>query len=166
MEITNIEVFLEYLSSVRKRTSRVINCIPDDKMNWRPNPSAFSFGDILRHIGGMEYDVWAQAAQFKPSTYRGHTEDVAQNYNSPIEYLNDCHKKSLKVFEQLTPEELNKKCLTPAGVQVTLWKWLRAWIEHEIHHRGQIYTYLNLIGIESPPIYGLTSEQVKENSMH
>ena len=33
-------------------------------------------------------------------------------------------------------------------------------IEHEIHHRGQIFTYLALIDVSSPPLYGLTSEQV------
>jgi uncharacterized damage-inducible protein DinB len=32
--------------------------------------------------------------------------------------------------------------------------------EHEIHHRGQISLYLALIGVPSPPLYGLTSEEV------
>ena len=55
--------------------------------------------------------------------------------------------------------------MTPAGAEITVWKWLRSMIEHEIHHRGQIYTYLHLLEQESPPLYGLTSEQVKENSI-
>jgi uncharacterized damage-inducible protein DinB len=38
-------------------------------------------------------------------------------------------------------------------------------IEHEIHHRGQIYTYLALMEAPSPPLYGLTSEQVRERSV-
>jgi uncharacterized damage-inducible protein DinB len=34
--------------------------------------------------------------------------------------------------------------------------------EHEAHHRGQIYLYLSILGVETPPIFGLTSEQVRE----
>lgn len=37
-------------------------------------------------------------------------------------------------------------------------------IEHEIHHRGQIYLYLSMLNVETPPLYGLTSEEVFEKS--
>jgi uncharacterized damage-inducible protein DinB len=43
-----------------------------------------------------------------------------------------------------------------------VWKWLRAMVEHEIHHRGQIYIYLSMIDVSTSPIYGLTSEEVFE----
>ncbi|MEW6730725.1 MAG: DinB family protein, partial [Acidobacteriota bacterium] len=74
------------------------------------------------------------------------------------------HKESIEIFRSLNNEDLQKKCITPAGSPITLWKWLRAMIEHEIHHRGQIYLYLGLLDIATPPIYGLTSEEVKERS--
>ncbi len=32
-------------------------------------------------------------------------------------------------------------------------------IEHEIHHRGQSYLYLLMLDVETPPLYGLTSEK-------
>ena len=54
--------------------------------------------------------------------------------------------------------------MTPGGVEITVWKWLRAMVEHEVHHRGQIYHMLTTIGIPTPPIYGLTAEQVFANS--
>ena len=38
---------------------------------------------------------------------------------------------------------------------------MRLMVEHEIHHRGQIYLYLNLRGVETPPLYGLTAEEVE-----
>ena len=37
--------------------------------------------------------------------------------------------------------------------------------EHEIHHRGQLYLELSMLELPTPPIYGLTSEQVKERSL-
>jgi uncharacterized damage-inducible protein DinB len=38
-------------------------------------------------------------------------------------------------------------------------------VEHEIHHRGEIYVYLGMLGVKTPPLYGMTSEQVKELGM-
>jgi uncharacterized damage-inducible protein DinB len=36
--------------------------------------------------------------------------------------------------------------------------------EHEAHHRGQIYLMLALRGVSTPPLFGLTSEQVASAS--
>jgi hypothetical protein len=30
---------------------------------------------------------------------------------------------------------------------------------------GQIYLYLNMLGVETPPLFGLTSEEVLEKSI-
>jgi len=38
-------------------------------------------------------------------------------------------------------------------------------VEHESHHRGQLYFMLGLIGVPTPPIFGLTEEQVKARSV-
>ncbi|MGA7930960.1 MAG: hypothetical protein WCA20_33835 [Candidatus Sulfotelmatobacter sp.] len=32
------------------------------------------------------------------------------------------------------------------------------------HHRGQIYVYLAMLGVSTPPNYGLTSEEVRAKS--
>jgi uncharacterized damage-inducible protein DinB len=34
-------------------------------------------------------------------------------------------------------------------------------IEHEAHHRGQLYLMLRLTGVSTPPVFGLTSEEVR-----
>jgi uncharacterized damage-inducible protein DinB len=74
------------------------------------------------------------------------------------------HQESVAIFRQLTPADLQQRCNTPDGAPITIWKWLRAMIEHEIHHRGQLYMYLGMLDIATPPIYGLTSEEVKARS--
>jgi len=39
-----------------------------------------------------------------------------------------------------------------------------AMVEHEIHHRGQIYLMLGMLEVDTPPLYGLTAEEVRERS--
>lgn len=108
--------------------------------------------------------MYAENAQFRPSIYPGHGRELAAGYEETLEFLNTLHGESIEILSKLTTEDLNKKCITPGGVAITLWKWLRAMIEHEIHHRGQIFIYLGLLGETAPPLYGLTAEQVLQRS--
>jgi hypothetical protein len=74
------------------------------------------------------------------------------------------HSESVAIFAALSDEQLRAKVETPAGIPITAWKWLRAMVEHEVHHRGQIYAWLGILEIPAPPLYGLTSEEVLERS--
>lgn len=47
---------------------------------------------------------------------------------------------------------------------MTTWKWLRAMLEHEAHHRGQLYLTRGLLGVATPPIYGLTEPELRAAS--
>jgi uncharacterized damage-inducible protein DinB len=71
----------------------------------------------------------------------------------------------MAIFGRLTDADLVGKSVTPAGAPITTSKWLRAMVEHEIHHRGQIYLYLAMLDVPTPPIYGLTSEEVRARSI-
>jgi uncharacterized damage-inducible protein DinB len=162
----NFESFLDYFERIRERTLRVIKCIPPDKIDWSPKEGKFSFADLIRHLGAIELYMYAENAKFQQSRYSGHGKELADGYEEILSFLNHAHQESMKVFRSLSEEDLQKKCTAPSGGQITLWKWLRAMIEHEVHHRGQIYLYLQLLGVPSPPLYGLTSEEVRDRSIH
>jgi uncharacterized damage-inducible protein DinB len=154
----------DYWEKVRQRTLKVIACIPPDKFDWRYAEGKFSFADIIRHLATIERYMYAENVQFKPSRYPGHGPDLADGPENVIAFFSRMHQESVAIFSQLGPEDLRKKCVTPGGTSITVWKWLRAMVEHEVHHRAQIYIYLGLLGIATPPIYGLTSEEVKARS--
>ncbi len=166
MEIKDINIFLEYFEKVRERTLKIIKCIPSDKMDWTYKEGKFTFADIIRHLATIERYMYAENAQFKPSSYPGHGKELVDGYKEVLEFFDKMHQESISIFSKLSNEDLQKKCLTPAGNAISLWKWLRAMIEHEIHHRGQIYLYLGMLDITTPPIYGLTSEEVRDRSKH
>jgi uncharacterized damage-inducible protein DinB len=164
VEIRSIGPFLEYYRRIRQRTLRVASCIPPEQIEWTYQAGKFTFGDLLRHLGAMERYMFAENVQLKPSQYPGHGQDLAQGYDGVLHFLGRMHEESVAIFNRLTDEDLQKHCVTPDGARITVWKWLRAMIEHEIHHRGQLYTYLSMIRVATPPIYGLTSEEVRARS--
>lgn len=165
MEITHIESFLSYYERLRERTLRVINCIPPDKIEWTYKEGKFTLGDLIRHLATIERFMYGETVQGKPSRYPGHGKELAEGYQATIDFFNRLHDESMAIFGALKEEDLQKKCLTPNGTPITVWKWLRAMTEHEIHHRGQIYLYLGMLDVPTPPLYGLTSEAVKERSL-
>ena len=164
MEITDLKIFLDYLESVRKRTLNVVRAIPADKFDWTYREGKFTLADLVRHIAAIERYMYAENAQLKPSRYPGCGKELADGPQNVLEFFDRMHRESMEIFGRLTPEDLARKCVTPAGTPITVRKWLRAMVEHEIHHRGELYVYLNLLGITAPPMYGLTSEQVKAAS--
>ena len=108
--------------------------------------------------------MFVENARGNPSRYAGCGEEYAKGFEQVVAYYDEQYAASVDILSQLSTEDFNKKCTTPGNAVITVWKWMRLMVEHEIHHRGQLYVYLGMLGIKTPPIYGLTSEQVIENS--
>jgi uncharacterized damage-inducible protein DinB len=165
MQIQELPLFLDYLDKIHQRTGRVARCIPPDKLDWTYRDGKFTLGDLVRHIATIERYMFAETVAGRPSRYAGCGKELADGFEAVLAFAKRLHNESMEIFSRLSPEDLNRKCTTPEGTSITTWKWLRAMVEHEIHHRGQIYLYLSMLGVETPPLYGLTSEQVRERSL-
>jgi uncharacterized damage-inducible protein DinB len=165
MEIHTIEPFLDYFAKIRERTRRVVALIPPEKLEWAPRAGAWSFGDLVRHLAAIERWMFAENVSGRPSRYPGHGRELADGRDAVLAYFDGMHDEAMEIFRALTRESLRARCTTPGGASMPAWKWLRAMVEHEIHHRGQIYLMLGMIGVATPPLYGLTSEEVRDRSL-
>jgi uncharacterized damage-inducible protein DinB len=165
MEIQSVQQFLEYWSSLRRRTRRVVECIPPERIEWTCRAGAFTLGDLVRHLATIERYMYAETVAGRPSRYHGCGRDLADGYDAVLAYFDRLDVEAKAIFGALSDADLERKCQTPAGTAITTWKWLRAMCEHEAHHRGQIYLMLNLLEVPTPPLYGLTSEEVRERSV-
>ena len=160
----DLNSFLEYWPSVRKRTRRLIPLAPSDKLEWSPGEGRWTFGDTIRHLAGIERWMYAESMHGRPTRYPGHSRDLAEGAEAVLAYHDRYHEESMVLFRGLTKKQWTDKSVTPAGTSITTWKWARAMIEHEAHHRGQMYMMLGQLGIPTPPIFGLTEPEVLERS--
>lgn len=165
MDVTSVAGFLEYWEKVRERTRRVVAVIPAEHLEWAWRPGKFSPGDIVRHLAGIERGMYAETVSGRPSRYTGHGQELASGADGVRDYFERLHAEAMAIFRSLRDADLIEKCETPAGAKIGIGKWLRLMVEHEIHHRGQLYLLLSMKGVATPPIYGLTSEEVRARSL-
>jgi uncharacterized damage-inducible protein DinB len=165
MDFRTVSQFLEYWDGVRGRTRRVVTCIPPDRLEWTYRAGAFTLGDLVRHLATVERYMYAETVAGRPSRYQGCGRELADGHAAVVEYLERLDAEARGIIGGLSDADLERKCQTPAGSPITTWKWLRSMVEHEAHHRGQIYLMLNMLEIPTPPLFGLTSEEVRARSL-
>ncbi|HUI28949.1 MAG TPA: DinB family protein [Candidatus Acidoferrales bacterium] len=165
MEITSVKSFLDYYERVRERTKRLMEVIRPEHLDFAYMPGKFTVGDEIRHIATIERYMFAETVAGRRSAYQGCGRQLADGYENILKYFDDLHRESLDIFRSLSDEDLKRRCTTPGDVQMAIWKWLRVMVEHEIHHRAQLYIYLNLLKVKTPPIFGLTAEEIQERSV-
>lgn len=164
MQVRDVASFVEYWERIRGRTRKVVQCIPPERFDWTYRDGKFTLADLVRHLAGIERYMYAENVRGLPSRYPGHGRELADGPEPVLRYFESTHAEALEIFRSLSDADLERPCVTPAGTPIATGKWLRAMVEHEVHHRGQIYLYLAMLDVPTPPLYGLTSEQVRERS--
>jgi uncharacterized damage-inducible protein DinB len=158
--IHDIKEYVRYLYGIHKRTMQYVKLIPNELLDWKPSEDKFSTGNLLRHIGIISIDV-SWLFEHGSWTYTGHDTGKGHSLEDISNYLEECQIKLTEGLLKVGNNVLTKKVLTLHGHEVSAWRILTAIPEHEIHHRGQISTYLQVNKIEPPQIFGLKIEQVK-----
>ena len=164
MEVVSVGPFLDYWEKVRGRTRRLVDLVPAERLEWTWQAGKFTLGDIVRHLAGIERYMYAENARRRPSRYPGHGRELADGLEAVRAYFERCHAETVEILRGLSDADLGEKCVTPGGAALGVGKWLRLMVEHEVHHRGQLTMALGILGVPTPPIYGLTSEEVRERS--
>lgn len=153
--------WLSYIERMYQRTRRVAVLIPEQEVEHNFGPSRFTPGDLVRHLAGVNRYMFVEVAAGRVNRYPGHTRDFADGLAQVLAYHQHLHDESMAILRAMTPADFERKVATPEGAPITAWKWLRAMTEHEAHHRGQLYWALAELGVATPPLFGLTSEEVR-----
>lgn len=157
MEVSTI---IDYSGKVRNRTCKLLPYIPEDKLNWSYQPGKFTIGDLLRHIAVVERYMYVECLCNRPSLYKHQDSSLATSLMEIQAFMERLHAESVQVIRTFSDQALLEKCTTPTGTNISRWKWILLMLEHEIHHRGQLYLYLNLLDIKTPPMYDVTAEEL------
>jgi uncharacterized damage-inducible protein DinB len=162
--IQNVDRFIRYFDGIRRRTLNFAQEIPDNRINWSPKEGAFTYGDILRHLAAVERITIHVVVQGRWQAYPGHDKSLANNLEEILSYLEATHAESMGRLHTLPDSGLELPRPAITGRPIKAWQLLMSVIEHEVHHRSQLASYLEMMGIEPPQIYGLQVDDVAELS--
>jgi len=146
-----IDLLTEFCKSVRGSTVKRLKIVPEGYENWKVSLNALSFAEIAKHI--IDLDNWLFEKIRNPNTKSIETETAIikscnrKEYKELINNLKEILHKKIDLFNTFDEDKLKVKIFDDAyNSEVSLaYLILRRNIDHEIHHRGQITTYLRVL---------------------
>ena len=149
-----LQMYLQLLKNEHRTTKSAIEAIPSDRGDYRPDPNAKSAMELAWHIAAAQHrflgGVVAGGFDFTPI----HRPDSVRTSGDIAGWYADSFAKNLSGLSALRGEQL-VKILDFRGVfQLPAVMYLQFEMNHEIHHRGQLSTYLRPMGGKVPAIYG------------
>ena len=148
------QVFLPLLEKEQSTTRRVIEAIPDNGGDYRPDGASKTSVELAWHIVAAEKrfleGIVNGEFNFAPITRPEHVRtgaDIARWYGEMTQAV-------LPRLHQMTPEQLTKSIDFRGIFQAPAVMFLQTSLNHSIHHRGQLSTYLRPAGGNVPAIYG------------
>jgi uncharacterized damage-inducible protein DinB len=158
--ITDIEEFIKSFHGQRRRTQWVVDAVPLEKAHWRPWPGEPSPAEIicriaaghLMYANAIAHDIW-EADEYELAT---------STWDEALLYFQRKTEEALDQLRPLPNSVLKEKRSRPdENIPTATWRFLLAMLEHEIHHRSQLNTYLMLMNVRQPNLGGVTIEVVR-----
>lgn len=130
----------------------LLDRIPEDKVDFKPWEKAMSLSELALHIatGGDWFVTAVKTGKFgKPS------EEKAGSITELKSKVRELTDKTQKDIESLTDEQLDAivSAQHVLGFDAPGKVFLDAMREHEIHHKGQLFVYARLVGVEDMPFF-------------
>jgi uncharacterized damage-inducible protein DinB len=69
-----------------------------------------------------------------------------------VAYARVCHDTAERIFRAMSEDDVARSVESPFGTYPA-WRFLVFAYDEHWHHRGQLYTYLRLLGKEPPMLY-------------
>ena len=142
----------DHWAEVRRGLLQALDMLTDAQLDFVPGPGLWSLGTVARHIASAEegwfrYRVTHEAVGFPVYSQADYptVADIKQ-------LLTEVHARTERFLAGVDAAELERQVPTGDGISDSL-RWI-IWhvLEHEIHHRGEIYLMLGLLGMEAPDV--------------
>ena len=147
-------LYLGTLKTESRTTKKILEAVPADKAQYKPDPASRSAIELARHIAAADN-------RFVEAVINGVFDTspsmIPENVKAPAEIASWYEERYAKNFEALTKlagEQLVKIVDFRGMFQRPAVTFLITGLHHTIHHRGQLSSYLRCMGAKVPSIYG------------
>ncbi len=170
--------YVQFTRKVVNATRGLIERVPADKLEWRPDPSFFKVSALLHHVsntvGSQLRDVMNDAWEYRPAEAGGDGSGGSGNGGSGLppadaypvvsrvseaRAMIDADWKLFEdCFSRIAEDTFNRQvCKIPwMAPGTTLKEYMLLTTEHLSNHRMQLFMYLRLLGVkvDTTNLYG------------
>ena len=154
-----VKFFCHEIEQELQTTKKVIQAVPDDKNDYRPDPKAKTAFELAWHIASS--DVWF-INSITAGSFNLENKSIPAEIKTSAAIVNWYDENLVAAINRvktLNAEKAAQKinffdfANLPAAVYLG---WM---IKHSVHHRGQLSTYLRPMGSRIPSIYGGSADE-------
>lgn len=158
------DLLLEFRQEL-KTTRKVLNCIPGDRLTWKPHEKSMTLGQLAMHIAGIPGAIAGmtagesfnmEGANFTPPSPKSNDEIKAV-----LDHSAEVVEQTFKACDEETSfaqwRLMRGDTVLMAVPRVVAWRSLL--LNHWYHHRGQLSVYLRILGVPLPSIYGPSADE-------
>ena len=159
------EDILQELDQEAATTRRVLERVPEDKLDWRPHEKSFSLGQLAMHIATLP-GALAQVSAMETFEVRpnGIPRPSASSRAELLGALDQSLAQAHEILGAMDGESLAAPWKMVDGDKVLLTMPRAAvvrtvMLNHWYHHRGQLTVYLRQTGALVPSVYGPSADE-------
>jgi uncharacterized damage-inducible protein DinB len=161
-----IDGLLQELDAETPATRRVLERVPDDRLNWQPHPKSRPLGALAFHIAHLP---GALAELAMPSEVQAFSvvDPIPKGTAEIVATLDQSVAKAKRVLAGMDDATILAAWRIKAGEQVLIEMprivLLRSTLlNHWYHHRGQLTVYLRELDVPVPAIYGPSADELPQ----
>jgi uncharacterized damage-inducible protein DinB len=144
--------FVRYFLAHRSFTIELINKIEKEHYDYKPTPTSMSAKELITHMLFAFYRFAKTAKSGDPTLFREKIEETETDLQRLAEMYTE---KTRRLLESLTDEDFD--CVLDLtkifGVQLSVAQFLQSAMDHEIHHKGQLFVYVREMGYTELPLF-------------
>ena len=161
--MTISEMLLPEFDQEMESTARLLECVPEEKLTWKPHEKSFTLGRLASHVAEMPGWAVNTITQDKLELTPGTKPFSAATKAELMEAFKANVSAAHEAIAGASDEDLAKTWSLIYGGQTVL-SMPRAAVlrsvvmSHTIHHRGQLSVYLRLLDVPIPGMYGPSAD--------
>jgi uncharacterized damage-inducible protein DinB len=145
-------------------TRKVLERVPDDRLDWKPHPKSTSFGALAQHVATIP--MWGLVTLTQPEIDLGGGQQLtpAASRDELLAAFDQRVKDTRAALagksdaELMVPWSLKRDGHTIFTMpKATVWRSFV--LSHLIHHRAQLSVYLRLNDLPVPSMYGPSADE-------
>lgn len=148
----NAAELFNHWGTVRRHLLRALELLDDEQLAFVPREGLWSLGTVARHIAAAEEGWFRYVVNRELDAWPEFGDKDYVTVASIVALLTEVHARTEAYLSTVEEADLDRAIATPWCEDLPL-RWV-IWhvLEHEIHHRGEIYLMLGLMGMEAPDV--------------